>query len=65
MKGEQHIMVFRQLNVKEPMEVSAECVLVKLPAPATQIRKSYILNDANERVLKEMEFKGDTSKHVF
>ena len=65
MNGKQHIMVFRQLNVEKPMEVSAECALVKLEKPATQTRKNYILNDANERVLKEMVFIGDTAKHVF
>lgn len=65
MKGEQHIMVFHQLQVNKPVEVKVPCTLVKLEAPAPDTRKSYILNDNNERVLKEMEFKGDTAKHVF
>jgi hypothetical protein len=65
MKGEQHIMVFHQINVNKPVEVKVPCTLVKLDAPAPDSRKSYILNDNNERVLKEMEFKGDTAKHVF
>jgi acyl dehydratase len=65
MKGEEHIMVFRQLGAEKPIEVSATCVLVKLSAPAIQTQKNYILNDANERVLKGMVFKGDTAKHVF
>jgi|ERR1700758_31914 hypothetical protein len=65
MKGEQHIMVFHQVNVNKPVEVKVPCTLVKLEAPAADTRKSYILNDANERVLKEMEFKGDMAKHVF
>lgn len=65
MKGEQHFMVFHQLQVSKPAEVKVPCVLVKLEAPAPDTRKSYVLNDNNERVLKEMEFKGDTAKHVF
>jgi len=65
MKGEQHIMVFHQLQVSNPVEVKAPCTLVKLDVPAPDTRKSYILNDNNERVLKEMAFKGDTAKHVF
>jgi hypothetical protein len=58
-------MVFHQVNVNKPVEVKVPCTLVKLEAPAADTRKSYILNDANERVLKEMEFKGDMAKHVF
>lgn len=65
MQDKKHIMVFRQLGVETPIEVSAECILVRLPEAAKDTRKSYILNDANERVLKEMVFKGDTAKHVF
>lgn len=65
MKGEQHIMVFHQLQASKPVELKVPCTLVKLEAPAPDTRKSYILNDNNERVLKEMEFKGDLAKHVF
>jgi len=65
MNGKDHIMVFRQLGVDKPIEVSAKCDLVKLDKAAPETRKNYVLNDAKERVLKDMVIKGDTAKHVF
>ncbi|MGA9643270.1 MAG: hypothetical protein WBQ72_17870 [Terriglobales bacterium] len=65
MEGANHIMVFRQVGVKKAVEIRAKCTLVPLPEKATETQKVYELNAANERVLHELIFKGDTSKHVF
>ena len=65
MEGTDHIMVFRQLGTKKPVEVRAKCTMVPLGAKATDNQKLYILNAANERVLHELVFKGDQAKHVF
>ncbi len=65
MEGSDHIMVFRQLGTKKPVEVRAKCTLVPLGAKADADQKIYTLNAANERVLQELVFKGDHAKHVF
>jgi hypothetical protein len=65
MEGSDHIMVFRQLGTKKPVEVRAKCTLVPLSAKADKDQKIYVLNAANERVLQELVFKGDLAKHVF
>jgi len=65
MEGENHIMVFRQLKTKKPVEVRAKCTLVPLSAKAKDDQRIYVLNAANERVLQELVFKGDHAKHVF
>ena len=65
MEGQDHIMVFRQLKTKKPVEVRAKCTLVPLSVKANESQKIYVLNAANERVLQELVFKGDRAKHVF
>lgn len=65
MEGADHIMVFRQIGVKKPVEVRAKCTLVTLPKKAVDNQTIYELNAANERVLHELIFKGDLAKHVF
>ncbi|MBZ5665072.1 MAG: hypothetical protein LAO30_10760 [Acidobacteriia bacterium] len=65
MEGSDHIMVFQQLGTKKPIEVRAKCTLVALGAKANDDQKTYTMNAANERVLHELVFKGDRSKHVF
>jgi hypothetical protein len=65
MEGSDHIMVFRQMGTKKPVEVRAKCTLVPLGAKADQDQKIYVVNAANERVLQELVFKGDHAKHVF
>ena len=60
MKGEEHIMVFHQIHSSRPLEASAKCTLVPLPTKAKDTNRTYVLNAANERVLREMVFKGDT-----
>jgi len=65
MKGEEHIMVFRQMRTSKPIEVTAKCTLVPLSKKASDTQTIYVLNAANERVLHELVFKGDNAKHVF
>ncbi len=65
MEGSNHIMVFRQLGKKKPVEVRAKCNLVPLEAKADTTQQLYAVNAANERVLEELVFKGDRAKHVF
>ncbi len=66
MDGNNHIMVFKQMNAKQtPVEVKVKCSLVPLAAKADQSQQIYVLNAANERVLHELVFRGDTAKHVF
>jgi hypothetical protein len=65
MEGSNHIMVFRQLGTKRPVEVRAKCTLVPLGAKASRDERAYTLNAANELVLQELVFKGDRAKHVF
>jgi hypothetical protein len=65
MEGSNHIMVFRQLGTKKPVEVRAKCTLVSLSAKADRDERIYVVNAANERVLQELVFKGDLAKHVF
>jgi hypothetical protein len=65
MEGSDHIMVFRQLGTKKPVEVRAKCTLVPLSTKADENKKIYLLNAANERVLQELVFKGDLARHVF
>jgi hypothetical protein len=65
MEGSDHIMVFKQVGVKNPVEVRAKCTLVPLADKAADNQKIYELNAANVRVLHELIFKGDRAKHVF
>ena|SRR5215471_13257223 len=62
MEGENHIMVFESVKTKT-VEVKAHCKLVPLTEKATQSSTIYNLNAANERVLQELVFRGDTAKH--
>jgi hypothetical protein len=65
MKGDEHIMVFRQVGKTKPIEVSAKCTVVPLSQKAIETQQTYGPNAANERVLHELVFKGDSAKHVF
>jgi len=64
MEGKEHIMVFQAVNHKV-QDVKVKCQLVQLEKKADQTRTVYQLNAANERVLQELVFAGDTAKHVF
>ena len=63
MEGEAHVMVFQRAHDKDEFKV--KCTLVPLPKKADKSQTTYELNAGNERVLHELEFKGDTAKHVF
>lgn len=62
MQGSDHIMIFKQVDGKA--EAKAKCTLVPLSAKAKTTEQRYNENAKNERVLLEMTFRGDTSKHV-
>lgn len=62
MQGTNHIMIFKQINGKA--EAKAKCNLVPLTQKAKTTEQRYSENAKNERVLVEMTFRGDTSKHV-
>jgi len=64
MEGQEHIMVFQPVKGKGP-EVRAKCTLVPLTQKADRTTTSYQMNAANERVLQELVFQGETAKHVF
>ncbi|HET9408224.1 MAG TPA: hypothetical protein VFO39_13370 [Candidatus Sulfotelmatobacter sp.] len=63
MQGEEHIMIFRRAGAKD--EVKVKCNLVKLAQKAPQTSTIIEVNSANERVVREIVFRGDTAKHVF
>ena len=62
MQGSEHIMVFKQIGGKA--EVKAKCSLVPLNEKSKTTEQRYTENSKNERVLVEMQFRGDTAKHV-
>ncbi|MFZ0419640.1 MAG: hypothetical protein WAM04_16190 [Candidatus Sulfotelmatobacter sp.] len=62
MEGQDHIMVF-QKGKESPVKV--KCTLVPLPQKALVTKTIYVQSAANERVLQELVFRGDTAKHVF
>ena len=62
MQGSEHVMIFKKVGGKA--EVKAKCNLVPLDAKAKTTEQRFTENAKNERVLVEMQFRGDTSKHV-
>ena len=65
MEGENHIMVFKQLNKKKPAEARVKCQLVRLPVKADRDQKIYVVNTSGERVLQGLIFRGDLAEHQF
>ena len=65
MEGENHIMVFKQINTGNPVEVRVKCQLVPLEKRAEQTQTQYVLNSDNERVLRSVIFRGDSAEHTF
>jgi hypothetical protein len=63
MEGQDHIMSFESVHGKTIVKVP--CKLVPLGSKAGQTQSSFVTNAANERVLQELVFRGDTAKHVF
>jgi hypothetical protein len=64
MEGQDHVMVFESAKTKT-VEVTVHCTLVPLAEKANQSSTIYQMNAANERVLQELVFRGDSAKHVF
>lgn len=64
MEGENHLMVFHRIGGKT-FEARVKCELVPLPQKANQTQRTYVTNAANEQVLHELVFAGETAKHVF
>jgi len=64
MQGQDHLMVFESVKTGT-VAAKAKCNLVPLAKKAVQTRSVYQMNAVNERVLLELEFRGDTAKHVF
>ncbi len=62
MQGTEHVMVFKQIGGKA--EAKAKCNLVPLSGKSKTTEQRYNENAKNQRVLIEMTFKGDSSKHV-
>lgn len=62
MQGTEHVMVFKQIGGKA--EAKAKCNLVPLSGKSKTTEQRYNENAQNQRVLIEMTFKGDSSKHV-
>jgi len=65
MEAQNHIMVFKQLNAKNPAEARVKCQLVPLPQKAVRDELTFLINASNERVLHTLIFKGDSAQHVF
>jgi hypothetical protein len=65
MEGQNHVMVFTQLNGKNPVETKVKCQLVPLKNRADRDEQTFELNAAKERVLHSLVFRGDTAQHVF
>src|SRR5215471_9067668 len=65
MEGDNHIMVFKQIVDKKPVEVHVKCQLVKLTAKASTNQQIYTYDAKNVRILKTLIFKGDTAQHNF
>jgi hypothetical protein len=65
MEGENHIMAFKKLGGGKTVEARVKCSLVPLTEKSKTTEKKYTLNAANEQVLQELVFRGDSAKHVF
>jgi len=65
MEGQDHVMIFKQLNTKKPAEARVKCQLVTLASKAPRDEQTYIVNGPDERILHALIFRGDAAQHVF
>jgi hypothetical protein len=65
MQGTEHVMVFTKVGNKKAVEAKVKCTLVPLTAPAPQSEMGFRTNDAKEKLLTRMVFKGDRAAHQF
>ena len=63
MEGEEHLMVFQREHSKDM--ITTKCTLVPLTKKAEQTQTVFEVTASNDRVLKELVFRGDLAKHVF
>lgn len=63
MEGQDHVMLFQRLHSKDEFKV--KCTLVALPKKASKTQSTSEMTAENGRVLREIEFQGDSAKHVF
>ena len=66
MEGEEHVMLFKQLDVpgKKAVVVKVKCTLKPLPEIATASEQRYRLEDGIQ-VLTMLQFKGEKAQHIF
>jgi len=62
MEGQDHVMTFTRNGKKDVYKVKCNLVTLEKKAPQDQ---QIIEMSGNERVLRELIFRGDTAKHVF
>jgi hypothetical protein len=65
MEGENHVMVFNRVSPGKVVSFRVKGSLVPLGEKAKTTEKKYVLNAANEQVMQEIVFRGDSAKHVF
>jgi hypothetical protein len=63
MEGEEHVMAFEFSDHKQVFKV--KCTLVPLPHKALGDRSVIETTSANEKIVRELIFSGDSAKHVF
>ena len=65
MEGEEHVMAFELADQNQKQVFKVKCTLVPLPHKAPRDRSVVETTSANERILRELVFSGDSAKHVF
>lgn len=65
MEGTDHIMVFQRVGSGKSVTARVKCSLVPLSEKSKTTEKRYTVNAANEQVMQELVFRGDSAKHVF
>jgi|SRR5579872_713173 len=63
MEGEEHVMAFELVGHKQLFKV--KCTLVPLTHKAPKDESVTETSSGNEKILRELTFRGDTAKHVF
>jgi hypothetical protein len=62
MRGQIHIMTFKQIGGRS--EVRTNCTLVPLKGKAANTEQRYFTNAKDQRVLQQVTFEGDKATHV-
>ena len=65
MQGDEHVMLFRQMNVKRPVEARVKCTLTAVAKSIERTEIGFRQNAASELVLNRLAFKGDRAEHRF